>query len=101
MHTANYTSPLLAPGTVVLLLQLGFSGNSLKPGYLEACCFVSDGLYAAVSDSAVILHHRLLLAQRDRTSKTSNMIKSMVSVLLHVITSKLGGETALPYEILI
>lgn len=100
MHTANYTS-LLAPDTVVLLLQLGLSGDSLKPGYLAACCFVSDGLYTAVSDAAVILHHRLLLAQRDRTTKTLNMIKSMVSVLLPVIASKSGGETALPYEILI
>lgn len=92
MCIAHYTSPLPVAGTVVLLLQLGFSGDSLKPGYLAACCLVSDGLYTAVSDSAVILHHRLLLAQRDRTSKTSSVIKSMVSMLLHVITSKLGGE---------
>lgn len=67
------------------------------PGSLQ---FVSDGLYPAQSDAAVILHHRLLLAQRDRTSKISSLMKRMVLVLLHVIRSKSGGETALPCEIL-
>lgn len=36
MRTANYTSPFPAPGTPVLLFELGFSGDSLKPAYLAA-----------------------------------------------------------------
>lgn len=99
MLAAHCTLPLLAPSTGALLQRLGFSVAAPNLATWQLAV-VSDGLYTAESDAAVILHHRSLLARRDRTSNISSMMKRMVSVLLHVIRSRLGGETALPCEIL-